>query len=420
MRKFCIFLIFALVSGRAFSQNFPEYSVDNIPPTLNTRANAVIRKFETTVDMRTPDNVILTIKKVITILNKNGDKRAALALYYDKSTAIKSVKGQVMDASGVSQGKITLSSFIDESAVSNISLFEDSRVKYFSPNTITYPYTVSYEYELRFKQNLNIPDWYANPAPDVAVQNAEYTFITKPGDKIRIKEYNYKGKTETAKTDKLESYTWKVANLNAFKPEAYAPDPDTYITYVKIAAENFTYYGKAGSYTDWNGLGKWVYEDLVKSRQALSPETVKMVNELVKDAPNDKEKARKIYEYLQKKTRYISVQVGIGGYQPFLATEVDRLSYGDCKALVNYAQALLKSVNIDSYYCLVSAGSMKKSFDPQFASMDQGNHIILCLPFEKDTTWLECTSQDSPFGYLGTFTDDRYVLACAADGGKLL
>ena len=52
------------------------------------------------------------------------------------------------------------------------------------------------------------------------------------------------------------------------------------------------------------------------------------------------EKAKIVYKYMQEKTRYISVQVGIGGFKPMLAKDVDRLGYGDCKALSNYTKAL--------------------------------------------------------------------------------
>lgn len=63
---------------------------------------------------------------------------------------------------------------------------------------------------------------------------------------------------------------------------------------------------------------------------------------------------------------------------------------------------------------------MKTSMMSDFASLEQGNHIILCIPFKNDTTWCDCTNQTIPFGYLGSFTDDRTVLACTPEGGKLL
>lgn len=405
-------------SFNCFSQD--QYPADQISAELKNRANAVIRKTETTVDMRSADNVIMSVKKVITILNKNGDSQAEIALFYNKNTVIKSAKGLILDAFGKVISKFTLSNFSDHSAVSAISLFEDDRVKHFEPTVLSYPYTISYEYEIRSKQNLAIPDWYANRTPDVAVENSSYTFICKPNDKVRIKAFNYKGEPEIVVNEKLKSQTWAVKNLPAFKPEPYAPDPENYRCHVKIAPEDFNYYGYKGKYQNWEELGKWIYTELIKDRQTLSPETIEEVKTLVAGIQNDKDKARKVYEYVQKKTRYISVQIGIGGNQPMLASEVHQLSYGDCKALVNYTQSLLKAINIQSWYCVVNAGSFKKNMEPEFASMNQGNHIILCLPLKNDTTWLECTSQESPFGFLGGFTDDRTVLACTEDGGRIL
>nr|WP_068892932.1 DUF3857 domain-containing protein [Pedobacter panaciterrae] len=420
MLKRLLLLVLIAVTFKGYAQEQPDYNVENISAILKSRANAVIRNMETTVDMRATENVILNVKKAITVLNKNGEQAAALILFYNKATSIKNVKGTIMDSFGKPTGRFSLSNFLDESAVNDFSLFEDARIKRYIPNVLTYPYTIQYEYEIRFKQNLIIPDWYPTPYSDVSVEKSTYTFICKPDDKIRVKEYNYKGSPEVVKTDKFISRMWQVTNLSAFKREPFAPDPDNYLTYVKIAPEQFTYYGHKGGYSNWQELGKWVYDDLIKTRQTLSPNIIQEMNNLVKGLDSDKEKAKKIYDYVQKKTRYISVQIGIGGFQPFEAAEVHRLSYGDCKALVNYTQSLLKAVGINSLYCVVYGDNNKKSMDPDFASMDQGNHIILCVPLKSDTTWLECTSQDSPFGYLGSFTDDRVVLACTEEGGKLI
>ncbi|WP_316829497.1 DUF3857 domain-containing transglutaminase family protein [Pedobacter aquatilis] len=410
---FCLF-----ISLNGFSQD--NYDAENIPSALKNRANAVIRNEETLIDMRSPDNVLLSVKKVITVLNKNGEDNARLVLFYDKNTAIKAIKGEVLNAAGIATKKFSQNNFTDESAADGFSLFVDSRVKHYLPAENIYPYTIVYNYEIRYRQNLIIPDWIPQEADDISVEKSSYTFISKPRDQLRIKTQAIQDRPEESVNDKQKIMVWRVNNMPAVKTEPYSPYRETYQTAVKIAAKDFTYYNHNGSYTNWQELGKWVNDDLLQSRRALSPATIQTIKDLVKDEKTDKDKARKIYDYMQKKTRYISVQIGIGGFQPVTAAEVDRLGYGDCKALVNYTQSLLDIAGIESYYCVVEAGNKKVNFDPDYASMVQGNHIILCMPLKGDTTWLECTSQKIPFGFLSTFTDDRTVLACTKDGGKLL
>lgn len=414
-----VLLIFLFVSTVQFSFAQDNYDADLIPSALRNRANATIRNEETIVDMRSRDNVLYSVKQAITVLNKNGDENARLVLFYDKSTAIKSIKGEVFNEFGKLTHKFSQSDFKDESAVQGFSLFEDNRVKHFLPAVNSYPYTVVYTYEIRFKQNLNIPNWIPKPSNDVAVEKSTYTFICKPTDTVNIKTQNI-AKAEEKLDDKQKVLIWQANNLVGAKDEPYSPLADTYQTYVKIAPQQFSYYNYKGSYSNWQELGKWYYDNLLKNRDELPVQTVNLIKELVKDERTDKEKARKIYQYLQEKTRYISIQVGIGGYQPFKAIDVDKTGYGDCKALVNYMKSLLSVAGIESYYCVVQAGSQKKSLDLDFASMNQGNHIILCMPLKGDTTWLECTDQKIPFGFLSDFTDDRYVLACTENGGKLL
>jgi len=417
MKKVSLIAALVMISSIANAQ---LYAVDSIPAPLKNKANAVVRESKTVVDMSSVTNVAVNTTNAITVFNKSGERYAQLALFYDKKSSIKSVKGEIYDEFGKQIAKFSLSNFKDESAVSDFSLFEDSRVKYYIPQISTYPYTIVYNYEVRHKQNLIIPAWRPIPGFDVSVEKSSYQFLQAPNDEVRIYNVNYTKPPEVLQYEKQKSLYWEIMDVKAIKKEPFAPNPETYFPSIKIAPVNFSYYNLKGSYADWQGLGKITYDYLLKDRQAISPETIGFIKDLVKDETSDRTKAKKIYEYFQKKTRYISVQIGIGGFQPIKASEVDKLGYGDCKALVNYMQSLLNVVGIESYYCVVEAGDEKTDLIPSFASMEQGNHVILCLPLQGDTTWLECTSQDAPFGYLGSFTDDRWVLACTKDGGKLM
>jgi len=417
MKRLCAvaLLLFATL---AKAQN---YDVSLIPKDLLSHANSVVRNAEETVEVKDYDNVIVHVKEAITILNKNGDENARVALIHDKIQLIKYVKGAVYDSFGKQTGKFSERDFEDESSMNDFSLFEDTRLKHYRPAVTDYPYTIAYEYELRYKQSLCFDTWQPVENWEEAVQNSSFQFICKPDFKIRYKETAYNGTAVIGSTPNgLKTYTWKVENLNAIRAEPFSPYERTYFTNVKISPEKFKYEGLDGTFSNWQELGKWIYDKLLVNRDQLPPETIAYVQELTKNIQDPKLKAKKIYEYMQSKTRYVSIQVGIGGFQPFLAGDVDHWNYGDCKALVNYTKALLKAVNIDSYYCVVEAGDRKVGMIPDFASMNQGDHIILCIPFKNDTTWAECTNQKMPFGYLSAFTDDRLVLACTPEGGKLL
>ena len=414
-------IIIALICATLSANGQGNYPVSQIPKELLSRASVVVRNFDLHIDVKDLDDVTYKYKIAKTILNKNGDDEGGLYLWYNKSQQIKSVKGMVYDEFSNSVGKISEKDFKDVSTANGFSLFEDSRAKVFRPAVTIYPYTVVYEYEIHAKQSMVFPDWFPKHSTDISVETSTFQFSSKPDFSIRYRENNYVGDSvKIHKSGDYTTYNWKVKNIKASRNEPYSPSTQEILTSVRIAPNSFKYMGVAGSFTNWNEMGSWMSEKLLKNRNAIPNETASHIKELTKDIADPKLKAKKIYEYMQQKTRYVGVQIGIGGYQPFMAEDVDRTSYGDCKGLANYTQGLLKVAGIDAYYAVIYAGDEKHNAIPNFASMDQFNHAILCIPFKNDTTWVDCTSKENPFGYLGDFTDDRLALICTENGGKLI
>jgi hypothetical protein len=112
--------------------------------------------------------------------------------------------------------------------------------------------------------------------------------------------------------------------------------------------------------------------------------------------------------------------LGIGGIQTYDAKYVATKKYGDCKALSNYMISIFKEVNLPAKYVLVNAGKNARGMWEDFPSPSYFDHAIVCVPFQKDTTWLECTSQTESAGYMGSFTGNRKVLLMDDDGGHVV
>ena len=152
---------------------------------------------------------------------------------------------------------------------------------------------------------------------------------------------------------------------------------------------------------------------------SLTEETKKKVKEITKGLSTQEQKVKALYEFLQNRTRYVNISLGIGGLQPFEAMVVDKVGYGDCKGLSNYMVALLKEVGIKGYYTKIMAGDDAPEIDVAFPS-HQTNHIIVGVPNGADTLWLECTDQTNPFDFQGTFTGDRKAIMVTENGGRIV
>ena len=416
MKKILILLIMSFITHViTFSQN---YSINNIPEELKKNARTIVRVDNSFLELKSEGRAIQNSILARTIMNESGLDDAVLQLFHNKQRKVRINSAIVYDKNGKKVKKIPPRDFLDISAISGFSLYEDSRVKIVDPEYKKYPFTVEYDFTYYYNGTLHLPEWNPYDDYDLSIQNSELTVLVPNDMTIRYYEQNSTNKVEIEKAAEHTKYSWKAKDLTAIKQEPFSTPGNASFPHVSLALNDFSFDKESGNQKTWNDIGKWVY-NLNSERKELPPETVAKLNEMVSGLDEDYKKVRLLYQYLQDNTRYVSIQIGIGGYQPFEAETVDRLGYGDCKALTNYLQTALEYIDIESYYTLVKAGSNTEKIKTDFPSV-QFNHAFLCVPIEKDTLWLECTSQTNPCGFLGTFTDDRDVLIIKEDGGHMV
>lgn len=420
MKKLLLFPILLLLLSHAEAGD-GEYAVSKISKRMLENANAVKRIEHQSFIINNERSTIMRQYYAITILNEAGDEHAALEVYYDKLTSINFVNGALYNEAGIQIKKIKTKDLNDYSAVSDISLAEDSRIKTFDFNYKNYPYTVEFEIEVSKNNSFMFPGWIPQEGEFLSVEKSEYSVIFPEAYQLRYKTINYAGEPKKTLEKGKQNLSWTVNNLPAIKvPFATASWADL-ATVVYIAPTNFEIAGYKGSMASWKSFGEF-QNQLNKDKDVLPPNIAAEVKNLTAGVSDVKERIKILYNYLQNNTRYISIQLGIGGWQPFDAAYVAKNGYGDCKALTNYMYALLKEANIPSYYTVIYAGSSgyaKNRFIQELPSQ-QFNHVVLLVPTGKDSMWLECTSQQSPAGYMGEFTGNRKAVSMTEAGGVVV
>ena len=397
-----------------FSQDYP---ISAISDSLKMNADAVVRYFESIFVQTDVNNATHKITGIITVLNEDGKAHGNIVIYLDKFRDLKNFSGKVIDVSGKVSKKISKKDLTTTAYSPHIAT--DSRYSCYYHQPTQYPYTVRYEYEVKIKNGIpHYPVFVPVTGYNLSVEQALSRIQVPSGMDIRYKSERMPDDQPVKSTAGTNTvYKWTVTGIPAIERESYSPKPQDVIPIIHTAPNEFCMEGQCGNMSDWNHLGKWLGK-LMAGRDVLSPQLKEKMLALTADASNEKEKVERVYKHLQSTTRYVSIQLGIGGYQPTSAADVEKTDYGDCKALSNYMKSLLEAIGISSIYTVISTDRAHLHAD--FASLGQMNHAILAVPLSSDTIWLECTSQILPFNYAHSGISGHQCLLITPEGGKIV
>lgn len=409
--------ILTLILLAAIELMAAHYPISAIPDSLLKNANSVVRYEQMIMHIENEKSIKTQVKTVKSII-KSSDASIPFAVYVDKKRKVSDLKLLIYDKKGNLIKEYKAKHFEEISPTSSSDLIVDGKYKYMEYVATSFPFTYEFSYTSKSSNTAFLPDWHIASGFGESVEYSDIEInVLDPSIELLVDEKlnNYK----INKDNKSNYYNASIQGLKALEYEQYSLPSETLLPCVYFGLSKFALEGVKGQANSWEEFGNWYYHTLIKSQNDLTETQQSQLQTLIKDCKNDYEKATAIYDYVQSKSRYVSIQLGIGGWKPEAASVVSDKGYGDCKGLTNLTMSLLQAAGIESQYSVVYAGSRIKDINSNVVGF-QGNHVILNLPnLDGEEYWLECTSQSAPFGHIGSFTDGRHVLAVAPTGSAL-
>lgn len=411
--RLAIFLIVLF----AFSvQLTGQFEVEKIPSEILPFAQDVVREENMRIEVKSESNATLYVRKAITLLTEESNANQFVS-DYTKDCRIKRLQISLYNKNGQFIRKAEKSEYQDRPANQETGEYSDVWYKYLTINHNEYPYTIviEYEKELSGMYFAAFPDWGVG-CFGRAVEKADIVVDVPAGFDIQYRSIQLDVEPEIKAEDSRKIFSWYIRNLRAVPEEPLIPAPGELLPHILISPARFQIDNYSGSLESWEDYSAFIHR-LFEEKNAIPDDLKIRVEEITESASSIEQKVNLLYNLLQNEMRYVSIQFGIGGWQPFDPAFVHEKKYGDCKALTNYMYAMLKTVGITSFPALVQSGYPFREIQNDFAT-PEFNHVILYVP-EADL-WLECTSNSYPQNYIGSSNSGRKALLIKRNGGGLI
>lgn len=218
----------------------------------------------------------------------------------------------------------------------------------------------------------------------------------------RIKERNLNFARTTVDTKGRRVYTWATKDIPRVRGEPFAADSNDVYMRVALSAP-----------IEWRTIGGW-YAGLARDRYALTPALKQTLDTVVAKAKTADDSLRAVHRWVAQDFRYVSVSLGVGGYQPRTPEKVFETKFGDCKDKATLFVAAARAIGLTAYPVLLnSTGGVAEDMP----SIDQFDHAIAAVqrPGGK-YLFLDLTSELTPVGSLPYSEQGEFALVVHDDG----
>lgn len=286
--------------------------------------------------------------------------------------------------------------------------YDDARVLSFSMPAVEPGCVIDYEYVTEQKQS-PLPghfwfQWYFQGGFDPVQRTRLRVTVPKSLNLARqLRNSGIEPKIQLAADGKSTTYTWEQSEVPPLSTEPLMPPIERQLPKLTVS-----------TVPTWQSVADW-YTKLAQGATKPDPAVESLARELTRTCRTDEEKARAIFYYVQDKTRYVAIELGISAYQPRPAGRTLTVQYGDCKDMATLLVALLRAVGLTAYPVLLQAGEPFPQ-QSELPTPHAFNHAICQTRIGEKTYWLDATAQVCRFGDIPQA--DRGVEALVIKDGR--
>lgn len=395
-------LLFLLLSCSSAQETF----------TIQLGKDAMILLDETEFRITGINSAELQNQRIIQINNADGKEYSECYYSEDKYRKLESVEAVIKDLNGKIIRELEEDDIHHSTITKDIS---DGIYYWFSLYSPKYPYifecTLEYEYNTLFMW----PNWH--PEAYIPILKSRYRLIKEEPVSFKMYSIGFDIAPEITISGSDSIFTWQMNNIPA-KEKKYRTPPENKIEkQILFASNHFEVDNFTGTSDSWDDFAAWIRR-LYAGKYNLSAQAIAEVRQIAASAKNDREKVQLIFSFLQDNTRYIAIELGVGRWQPYSADWVFNKKYGDCKDLSTCLISMLDAVDIKAYPALMKtrdAGIIYTEFPS-----NQFNHVIVFVPLNQDTLWLEATADYLNAGELPSSREGCDVLVVKERNSEIL
>lgn len=279
----------------------------------------------------------------------------------------------------------------ETSPFSDFTLYDDAKNLAFSLPGVEEGALIDYQYTIVTHTPLQrgrYADawWLENTDP---IRLNRYTLIAPVSLAVAYHLHNAAGVqfTQSLSADgKRRIYRWEKQNTPAFTPEPEMPAQETVAPWLEVS-----------TWPSWQNVAGW-YQTLAEPRMAATPEIKALVQRLTLGKTTEREKAQALFYWVEKKTRYVAIEMGLSAYQPHSAAEVCRNRYGDCKDMATLLAAMFHAAGIQTAWPALLDTENKQPLQGHLAAPTLFDHAILRADLDGKPYWFDATAEYCAFG----------------------